>query len=268
MRPLRAPWLLLVVFATADAALTVADCSALAATRSPELVSDCRHLESLSANFARPIRTVLPNPGTLDSILGGLGHGEQTKSLWELFTGWLSDRFRELREALPDFPNPLQNLKWSWPDWLPDMFQWVGWVLLAALALAALVALLRALGVYSPAALQRAIDALRPDGSEASGSGPPTFADLEGAPVAERPRILLAVVLGALRAANRLAADAALTHRQLGPAVREVTPGQRAAIDSIASLAERVTYSRFVPNDMELTQAESASYELVGGVSR
>jgi hypothetical protein len=192
---------------------------------------------------------------------------EQGKSLWDYFNGWLNDRFRELRAALPDFPNPLRDWKWHWPEWLPQALSWFGWILVAAFGLAATLVLLRALGVRGSPAVRRAIDALESADSRAAPSARLSFADLDAAPVAQRPRILLTMVLGALRAANRLVADAALSHRQLGSAVREISLDQRAAVELIARLAERATYSQFVPNDIELAEAVGTCRELIRGVS-
>jgi hypothetical protein len=270
MRLSHALWAVLGVLATADvhAAPTIADCATPAASGVVQASSDCARLEALSAGHDRPVRSELPDPRALDSILGELGQVEQPMSLWQRFNDWLGDRLRELWDAVPDIPNPLGDLNLNWADWLPGLFRWTGGILLAVVALVALVALLHALGIRSPAVLQRAMDALRPEESGDPEPGAPSWADLEAAPAAHRPRILLAMVIGALRAADRLRADAALSHRQLGAAVRDVTTGQRVAIESIAGLAERVTYSHFVPDNAELAHAATVTQELVGGVSR
>ena len=257
--------LFLLLVPDAEAALTVADCARPVTASAVPVSGDCARLERLSARYSRPARSALPVPGTLDPILAELGQVEEPKSLWELFTDWLGDRFRELREALSELPNPLRDLKVSWPPWLAAALYWAG---IALLALLALVAVARVLGSLSRAAVQRAISGLRVGGTDSRAQRQLSFADVEAAPAAQRPRILLALVLAALRSGNRLAEDAALSHRQLGPAVREVTPEQRVAIAAIAGLAERVTYSRFVPDAGELTRAVDTSQEVVAGVAR
>lgn len=271
MRLAHAAWTWLVfilLIPNAGATLTVTDCAAPVTGSKAPVSGDCAELAQLSALYGRPARSVLPVPGDLDRILADLGQVPEPKSLWELFTGWAAERFRELREALPDLPNPLRGIELHWPDWLAGALNRIGWALLAVLVVLALVAIGRTLGLRSPAAIRRAIGAFRAGDTGTAARDPLSFADVESAPAGQRPRLLLALVIRALRSAGRLRDDAALSHRQLGPAVREVTAEQRAAIEALAGLAERVTYSRFVPDDGDLTRAVAASHELVAGVAR
>lgn len=248
--------------------LTVTDCVGPVTGSAAPASADCVQLERLSALYSRPVRSTLPAPDSLDPLLADINQEEEGKSLWEMFSGWWSDRLREFWEALPDFPNPLGDLEWTLPAWLAEVSSWAGLVLIGLLVVLVLVVLWRVPGIRSALALRRVISAVRPRRGGSTDDGRPSFADLQSAPPAQRPRILLALVIGALRSAGRLRGDAALSHRQLGPAVREVTPGQRVAIESLAALAERVTYSQFVPDAGELDDALAASHELVAGLTR
>jgi len=263
-------WLVLALLATTsvDATLTIADCTIPGAEGIPSVSTDCAELEEWSARHTPPVRVLLPDSGALDAILADLGHAEKPMSLWEHFTGWLRDRFRDLFAALPAFPNPLRNLTLTWPDWLSRVLLWAGAGLLATLGIVALIAVYRSMHdkPLLPA-LRRAIEAFTPANNENQAVHRPTFADVTTAPPALRPRILLAITVGALQTAGRIDANATLSHRQLGPAVRGLTPGQRAAIESLARLAERVTYSCFVPDGVELAETTRVARDLVREVS-
>jgi hypothetical protein len=253
------PLLALILVADVQAAMHVTDCLNQDAERVAAASRDCEQLERLSALFSRPVRSAVPDPAQLDSILAAIGQVDEPKSLWELFGDWLAARLHELQDAVPDFPNPF--------GWLIGGLTQAGLLLLGAICLFALAALVRVL-IARRGQLRRVVHALRPAAAGDAAARSPTFADAEAAPPAQRPRILLALVVAALRAANRLGADVALSHRQLGPAARNITDGQRAGIAWLAGLAERVTYSRFVPGEAELAHAMATSQALVAGVAR
>lgn len=255
----------MVASADLHATLTVADCGLPAEARSEQVASDCARLEPLTLRYARPIRADLPDPRVLDRILADLGVAEQPQSLLQLFTAWLGERIREFWALLPDLPNPLGDVDIRIPGWLPEALRWTGAVLLAILVGAAGFLLLRAAGVPSPGALWRVLGRLGPEAQDDPPAGALDLADLEDAPRVRQPRILLALIVAALRRAQRLGADRTLSHRQIGPAVRDVTPGERANIEFIARLAERVTYSHFVPGDGDLAQAVQVTKTILGG---
>lgn len=269
MRRLRECWPLLCVLgsALAQAGPTVADCYS-PATGAAQVSSACAGYEKLSTLYAQPVRAELPDSRALDVILAELGHVEQPRSLWQFFQGWLDERLGDLWKLLPELPNPFREVNLKWPAGLPQPLLWALQALLAAAVLFGIVALWRALRGQAPVALQRALAVLQLQGATTRKAVEISATDLEAAPAAQRPRILLAILLRALRSAARLDADGVLSHRQLGAAAREVTPPQRGAIEGIARLAERVTYSKFVPDEAELAQATQSVYTLVGEVSR
>lgn len=70
----------------------------------------------------------------------------------------------------------------------------------------------------------------------------PTFADVEAAPLHERPGLLLRVLVHSLLATGRLHADKSLTHNELGRRARFDAGEQRASFDRVAVLSERLLY--------------------------
>jgi len=248
--------------------LTVANCTGDAGTHAGPILDDCAQLETLAGRFGRRVRQELPDVRALDRIIADLGHDEHSPSLLELFAAWARAQLAAIADAFPDFNIELPELGLEWPGALTALLKWTGILLLSALILAALAVLWRTHGRRWGAVFQRVRGSWRAGTVREPVFAEPSLDQLAGAPAAQQPRILLAVLISALRSAHRLGPDAALSHRQLGQAVRGATAGELAAIARVARLAERVTYSDSRPADGELADAIGATREIIAGVAQ
>ena len=94
----------------------------------------------------------------------------------------------------------------------------------------------------------------------------PAFADLVGKPLAQQSRLLLQIVLAALRKRGRLIERSALTHRELATAASDLNERERQVLENVAMLAERVTYSSWQPtaDDVDAIVAQGRTLALTG----
>ena len=90
----------------------------------------------------------------------------------------------------------------------------------------------------------------------------PTLADIEAAPLHERPSLLLRLVVASLMGAGRLTAERSLTHRELVSRARLDDADQREHLARLASTAERIMYSGSTPADGDVDRAIEAGRAL------
>jgi hypothetical protein len=223
--------------------------------------TDIEALHHLTAAFGKPHANRIPDVRKLDRILAGLQVDAGPKSLWQLFNDWVHERWRELVKSLSDVPNPLAGLNWHWPDWGVELLRSMGWgltAMLAALAALGLIALARAANRQVRWSVPHW---LRRHG--AAESPPSVLADLVGEPLAQQVRLLLQIVLRALRRSGRLIERSALTHRELVASATDLNERERQALANVAMLAERVTYSSWQPTTDDIDVIVEQSRALV-----
>src|SRR5690606_9754658 len=117
------------------------------------------------------------------------------------------------------------------------------------LALIVIANELRVAGVFRRSARrgapQGAADTLLNDGSSRA-------IDLDAAPLAERPSLLLRMLIAALMARGRVSGAAALTTGELLRRIQFADDAERACFQRVALLAERIVYGRVTPKgDLE-----------------
>jgi hypothetical protein len=159
----------------------------------------------------------------------------------------------------------------SWLDrWLREFEVSRGVTLTIVYGLAALV-VISALGiVFNELRLEGAFGGharrRRAAGGVASLAGaegvPPTLADLEAAPLHERPSLLLRLLVASLVRRGRLTADRSLTHRELVVRARLDDASQRDCLARVSSAAERIVYSGSAPAAAEINRAIEAGRAL------
>jgi hypothetical protein len=198
----------------------------------------------------------------LDGILAELAEPPPRLSLWQQFNAWFNTRLGEWWQSVRIEEDSL-------PDWLADLLKSTGKLLGAGLGGLfrtlgwVAVAILAALGIWGIAVLLRDGNRRfteRPGywwscGATAVARASPTLASLDEEPLRLRPRLLLRIVLAILRREQRIGPDATLTHRELATAATALTATERDALDRVAGLAERVTYSAYLPTDPDVSTA-------------
>ncbi len=201
-----------------------------------------RDFDALASQYAAPLsqRATQPDDFRLQSIALSLKPPPSPISWWERLRAWIRNWFEPVSANPPAWLRFLSRLHIGARTWI------VTFVILAAavvMAVGAIVVIeLRAAGAGS-AGRRRS----RPGRASAGGDGSiadnsPDLADLESAPVRDRPVLLLRALVGALRRAHRLQGDRELTCRELITQARFDTARQRDDFRRVALLAERALY--------------------------
>ncbi|HZF16751.1 MAG TPA: hypothetical protein VE046_12490 [Steroidobacteraceae bacterium] len=212
----------------------------------------------ISARRVRELRTALgasrespatrsPTLETLRPVLGRIESRQKTTppTPWEQFKSWLKSIF-ERRDKLDQgdgwFSRLLRNLHVS-----PIASKIINYSLLALLlagAVAVVVIELRAAGVL--ARTKPGVAARR----RAVGGGLASFVtlgDVAAAPLAERPALMLQLLIGRFVSTGRLQERRSFTHRELDRATRLDEASDREAFREVLIAAEAVRYADQAP---------------------
>lgn len=184
------------------------------------------------------VSTQIPDVRHLKGVLNGLA-GAAPEGWWSRFKSWL-------RSVLERPPQQTDE------NWLARLVSRVGVLqsireIVAYSALGAVIVLalaivaneLRAAGV-----LGRRRDGVRRAPSSApAGTGDMTWSDIDSAPLRDKPRLMLELVVRRLSALGYLPAAGALTVRELTRTVRLPEPEDHARLSELALTTERVRFS-------------------------
>ena len=197
-----------------------------------------------------------PDMTALDGILTGLEDEdqlEQAVSFWTRFLDWLKESFERL------FPG-LWDKVTAWLDGLTISDPVVDGVGMVGMALIAIVAaaMLAALAVYAWRRFSASRGTTSRERSTTVGTAPLpslSLAQIDAAPLTERPRLLLRYLLQELERRQQLPGSARLTHRELTGAAPFDHGDQVSAFARIVMLAERATYGTWRENGDEFSSA-------------
>ncbi|HEY6644171.1 DUF4129 domain-containing protein [Povalibacter sp.] len=164
---------------------------------------------------------------------------ERPLTLFERFKRWMNGQMQR--------PSPEQE---TWLNrWLKDfdvperitrtiVYASILVILLAALAV--VVNELRAAGIFRRRGRRASVVPITGEGTFDLSRA--TLADLDRVPAAERPALLLRVLVNTLLNTGRLRTEKSLTHRELGSRAAFDAVDQRHAFNRVASLSERILY--------------------------
>jgi hypothetical protein len=220
-------------------------------------------LEELRVLIARELdshaQSRAPSVHRLHEVLTRLGDaGESRSGLWSRLREWLRQVTR--REDDPRSPEFLTRLL-SRVGLSARVIELVSYACLAAvMALAGLIIAneLRAAGVRLPRAAPRGSRAELPQSPEHV-----SLAQVEGAALEERPRLLLAVLLERLSRRGLLPPARSLTVREVTRSARLPAAGDGARLAELASTAEWVRYSPDLPSPARLEAAVAGGRALL-----
>lgn len=233
---------------------------------------------NLSVGSLRELRSLLdrelgaraserkPRVEKLNDVLAGLGNPHRvTNGTWLRFKRWL----RELLE---------RRNREDHDDWFDRMVRRTGlsdaigevvtYVALGAMVLLALIVVLNELRAAGLLGRRVSDEADARDADLATARPIPTMGDIERAPLIERPRLLLELVVARLTAIRRLPPASAMTVRELSNAVNLEATQDRERLAALASTAERARYAEDgVPPDA-LESAYVSGRELLDRVEK
>ncbi len=172
---------------------------------------------------------------------------------WEEFKAWVKSIF-ERRDKLD------QSDSWFWRmlrqlHISPTTGKIINYSLLALLLAGAIVIViieLRAAGFF---ANTKPGGPLRRRATGVSETGRVTLGDVAAAPLAERPALLVEVLIGRFVATGRLHERRSFTHRELDRATRLDEPPDREAFREVLLAAEAVRYAHRLPEEEQLERA-------------
>jgi len=188
-----------------------------------------------------------PDVATLPPVLAELGaHGQEGATRWERFKRWIE----ELRKGRKD-DDESWLARWSrelsTSEGVAKIITYIGYGLLAVLALFVIGAELRAAGLFS--ARRRAAARNSP---EARWRRRLMLADVAAAPLPERPGMLLKLLGEALTRAHRLPAADGLTAAAIARRARLDAETERGELEQVALTTVEIRYADRVPPDAEL----------------
>ena len=180
-----------------------------------------------------------PRVPTLYQVAHTLNQPQPRHGWWQDFKDWLRQLLLTRTSAAPSFLN-----RW-WSQLSPSqlLMRSMLYGLLGAIIVMALWIVRRELQVAragagaAKRALQRASRL-----PSAAAEKAPTVADIDRAPLAERPAVLLRLLVQALLQSGRLRGERSLTHRELGVRGTFDDPEQQLRFVRISLLAERLLY--------------------------
>jgi hypothetical protein len=201
------------------------------------LAADCVLRAAADTRELATLHPICPaNAARLKAIAAALQPPAEPLSWGRRFNAWIAQWF-EANRTWPSWLRP----RWAPGDhlWSVLMYTLAGAVVLGAVAVVAIE--VRAAGVLG-----------RRDGrrrrNPVAGSVPvsthqwPELTDIEAAPLAERPVLVLRLLVAALARSHRLERDRSLTCRELITAARFDSAAQREQFMGFALLAERALY--------------------------
>jgi hypothetical protein len=215
------------------------------------------------ANSGTPAR-VVPRAELLAPVLAELGEqGQAGVSRWERFKRWLKQKLENRKED--DEAGWLE--KWSrqfhTSEGVARALTYAGYVILAALVSFIVWGELRAAGLL--AGSRRAARRANP---AAEWRRRLMLADVNAAPLAERPGMLLRLLGEALTRSRRLPAAEGLTARAIVRRAELDSAEERAELERIAATAEEVRYADRQLADEALEHAVGAAKSLLAKFAR
>ena len=204
-----------------------------------------------------------PDVAQLAPVLAELGaHGQEGATRWERFKRWLKD----LRNGRKDDDEGMLA-RWSrelsTSEGIARIVSYVGYALLAALALYVIAAELRAAGLFS--ARRRAASRNTP---EAQWRRRLMLADIADAPLAEQPGMLLRLLGEALTRAHRLPAADGLTADAIARRAQLEAESDRAALARVARTSDEIRYGGRMPPDADLQATVEHAKSLLARFAR
>jgi hypothetical protein len=210
-------------------------------------------LEAIAARYREPPAASSIDPAALEGVLDSLRgqSAQQPQSLWERFRAWLRDIFN--RQAQQE-ESPSWLSRWlddfTLSERLADIIFWSVVALVIALAIGVIVNELRAAGI-----LRR-----RSSKAQAADSAPaplavaaiPRIEDLDRVPRADRPSLILRVLIATLQQTGRLTSAKSLTHREVTSRAAFDGADQHETFQRIALLAEATLYAGVLPADADI----------------
>lgn len=194
---------------------------------------------------------------SLRKVLARLDAGapQAGPTLWQRIKAWLKSLFEREEEANKGnegwFVRLLRWLHLSTTT--AAIINYSLLALLAAAVLAILIIELRAAGVLSRS---RSAQRARRDGRKAGTAGSAAVpVDLTVAPLLERPRLLVQMLVEKCVASGRLKERSSLTHRELERAARFEAAADRDSFRGVLAAAEAVRYASRAPDAERLTRA-------------
>lgn len=207
-----------------------------------EAVAELRRLTAaLSETGSRPAGI---ESARLEVILDELSQNpnDDRETLWDRFEEWLADQFHGVSLSLP--------AELSWVAELLQLFvEIVGWLVVISLAAGVVLAIVLTLrGIWSEVPRKGREPEYR-HATFADDEQPPplTIDDLDEASVADKPRILLQLLLQVLTIRGLIARHRCLTHRELDAALVPELEDQE-TLRNVALSAERAAYSSWEPD--------------------
>jgi len=215
------------------------------------------------ANETRPARAA-PRQDVLAPVLAALGEqGRQGVTRWERFKRWLKQKFEDRKDE--DEAGWLE--KWSrqfrTSEGVSRALTYLGYALVIALALFVVWGELRAAGLLG--GFRRAARRANP---AAEWRRRLMLADVNAAPLADRPGMLLRLLGEALTRAHRLPAADGLTARAIARRAELDSPADRTELDRVAATADEVRYADRRLADETLEETVGAAKVLLDKFAR
>jgi hypothetical protein len=212
---------------------------------------------------APAVSGVAPDVAQLAPVLADLGaRGQEGATRWERFKRWL----KELRKGRKEDDEGMLA-RWSrelsTSEGVARIVGYVGYALLAALALFVIWGELRAAGLFS--ARRRAAARVTP---EALWRRRLMLADVGAAPLAERPGMLLRLLGEALTRAHRLPAAQGLTAGAIARRARVEAQADRAELAQVALTTDEIRYADRVPPEADLEATVDKAKALLARFAR
>ena len=207
---------------------------------------------------AAPAPAAAPDVAQLAPVLAALGaHGQEGATRWERFKRWLKD-LRNGREEGDEGWLSRWSREITTSEGVARIVSYIGYGMLAALALFVIWSELRAAGLFN--ARRRAAARNSP---EAQWRRRLMLADVSAAPLAERPGMLLRLLGEALTRAHRLPAADGLTARAIARRAELDADADRVELAGVARLSDEVRYAGRVPADDELERTVTMAQDLL-----
>ncbi|MEJ0087161.1 MAG: hypothetical protein WDO72_15910 [Pseudomonadota bacterium] len=205
-----------------------------------------------------------PRQELLAPVLAELGEqGRTGVTRWERFKRWLKQKF----ESRPDDDETGWLEKWSrqfhTSEGVARALTYAGYAVLAALVLFVVWGELRAAGLLG--GMRRAARRVNP---AAEWRRRLMLADVNAAPLADRPGMLLRLLGEALTRSHRLPAPQGLTARAIARRAELDSAEDRAALEHVAATAEEVRYAGRRVGEQNLEGAVSSAKALLQKFTR
>ncbi len=214
--------------------------------------------ELVDRESAASVSARVPDVRRLKSVLAELG-GANGESRWSRFKSWLRS-ILEAREQPPDegwFARNVAHLGFS--QSLRQLIAYAALIAVVLLAVAIVVNEARAAGILP----KRGAMVLQARASPRASVPGMTWSHIEKAPLGDRLRLLLELVVRRLSERGYLPAAGAMTVREVARAARLPEVDDRKRLADLALAAERVRYSAHEPHSADLDGPVARGRELL-----